>query len=113
MKDILQFLVDNWQPITGAVLAFVGLLITLFKKRPVAWNMSDYVRVIISQFLPVYINDAEVTGMSGDRKREHVLAKCMKALKSFIKCTDKEADSAYESFKNALELILTTPQKKG
>lgn len=112
MKDICKFLVDNWQAVLGAILALIGLLITLFKKRPVAWNMSDYVRVIISQFLPIYINDAEVTGMSGERKREHVLAKCMKCLKGFIKCTGKEADSAYETFKNALELILTTPQKK-
>lgn len=112
MKDICKFLVDNWQAVLGAILALIGLLITLFKKRPVAWNLSDFVMLIASKYLPFYILEAEDTGMTGDRKREFVLAKCMKALNGFINCNDKQLDTAYAYFKNHLELILATPQKK-
>lgn len=112
MKEIVTFLLENWQVVLAAFLAFISFIMALLRKRPNAWSLSDYIRLIIAQFLPGYICDAEATGWTGERKREHVLAKCMKALKGFVRCTDKEADSAYEQFKNAIELILNTPQKK-
>ena len=112
MKEIITFLVDNWQPILSAFLSFVALILVIVKKRPQAYSIGDYVRLIVSQFLPGYICDAERTGMTGDRKREHVLNQCMKALKGFVRADDKELEECYVQFTNAIESILSTPRKK-
>lgn len=112
MQEIVQFIVDNWQLSLAALLSFISFILALIRKRPAAWNLTDYVRLVICQFLPTYIVDAENMHVTGERKKEHVLSQCMKALKSFVKCTDKELESSYLTFSNALEEILNTPQKK-
>ena len=112
MKEIVTFIVNNWQLVLAAFLAFCSFIMALIRKRPSAWNLADYIRLIISQFLPGYILDAEKTGFTGERKKELVLSHCMKALKGFVTCNDKELDEAYCQFENALELILKTPRKK-
>ena len=112
MKEFGEFLVENWQPLVAGLLAVISFICALVRKKPSAWSLSDYVRLIEAQFLPTYIIDAEQSGFSGNRKKEIVLSKCMKALKGFIRCDDKQLDSAYVQFADALEVILSTPRKK-
>lgn len=112
MQDFVTFLVEHWQLLLGAFLCLCSLVVSLIKKRPSAYNLGDYVRLICAQFLPEYIKDAEATNMTGARKRELVLSKCIKSLKGFCRCSDKDLEEAYVAFADQLEEILTTPRKK-
>ena len=112
MEEISKFLVTNWQPIFSAFLSVVAVIIVLIKKRPTASSLTHYLEAIVST-LPSLINKAEKTGLTGSRKFTDVLGNCMHLLHKLVKTSEEDDKLAKEYFTDAIEAILSTPQKKG
>lgn len=111
MEKIVSFLIENWQPVSGLLLALLGLLLTLFKKKPKAYSFMDYADAIVSK-IPELINEVEKPGC-GSSKKELVISRCLAKLKLCCSCSERELELAKKFFDKAIEDILSTPHKKG
>lgn len=107
MKD---FLFNYWREILEVIVILISLIICCIRKKPV--KVVDTIKEIIVRVLPAFIVQAEASGLKGADKLELVLS----LVKGFLKEMSYGDDviSQYLAFtKEQVELILTTPQKKG
>lgn len=112
MKEIITFLVDNWQPILSAFLLLVALILLIVKKKPTAYSYLDYAYSLF-KLIPDFINKAESTGVTGSAKKNIVVNSLLHALKKLVVLNDEQVVYCKFIFSNAVESILSTPQKKG
>lgn len=107
-----QFFIENWRWILEAVCAVAALVFCLIRKKPV--KVVDTLQQIILRLLPGLINQAEIQfGCgNGSAKLQFVLDLLQSVLKQMG--YGGETIQSYLRFaKDQVEVILSTPQKKG
>lgn len=114
--QVLDFIVNNWQYISIALVVLLDIIILIVKNRP---KRFDEINDIISQCIakiPAFIQDAESLGdYDGADKKSLVVG----WLFQFIENTLKRAPSAseeqyiYKALSYYIEAILDCPTKKG
>ena len=107
---MLDFILTYWREILEVVLLLATFLVALFKKVKVA---NPSILALIDELLPTAIKYVEETCGSGNgaEKKELCIDWILKTVKG------RFADVNVERFKKyvgeRIELILSTPQKKG
>lgn len=111
MEKIIAFFLENWKLVAFALCLCVELVIFLVRKKPV--KVVDSIKEDLIPVIIGAINAAEtsVGDGHGDVKKDLVI----KAVESFVNEKYPEVDfKAYKEFVSLmLEIILSTPQKKG
>lgn len=108
MKEIINFIVDNWQFVSSVAISIVGFILLLLRKR---YKIVDSVCEYLGSIIPQAVRYTE------SHCSEKCLAKkrfCISYIKSLF---DKHFPgcnwSNYESYVSYLiEDVLDTPQKK-
>lgn len=111
MKDFLNFIQVNWRLILEACLVIASFIILLCRKKPI--KVLDTLKEVIVRVLPGLINLAESQdGLKGADKLKFVLDQLTLALKDLGYGDDTICQ--YLPFaSDQVEIILSTPQKKG
>lgn len=110
MKVVIDFIKNYWFLILPSVEIFCTVLILLIRKKPV--KVVDTLKEVIVRVLPSLICAAEKTGLKGSDKLNFLLQELAKVLKELNYGDDVIAQ--YLPFAiEQVELILSTPQKKG
>lgn len=107
---IIEFFRNYWREILEIGTICISILICCLKKRPV--KVVDTIKELILKVLPAYVISAESSGLKGADKLELVL----NYLHEFLREMGYGDDiiSQYLPYaKQQVELILTTPHKKG
>lgn len=112
MKD---FIVQNSGLILSICCVLLEVLLLLTKNRPKTLDeFLDAVHQIVSEKVPEFIKKVECPG-NGIEKKIYVLEMCNEYTQKILKrkLTDKELKVCESYFSKSIELILSTPQKKG
>lgn len=112
--EILEFL-KEWSPVIVPGLVIVlDLLIILIKKRPKTLDDFSEELESILNYLPYLINRYEEPG-NGEKKKSRVLDRAVKIFKSKLgrELSVRENSVLEETISKQIELLLSTPQKKG
>lgn len=107
---ILDFIKTYWREILEFVVILISIVICCIKKKPV--KVVDTIKEVIVRVLPAFIIKAEAS----DKKGADKLLLVLDLVKGFLKEMSYGDDviSQYLPFaKEQVELILSTPQKKG
>lgn len=106
-----QFLIDNWQIFVEVFLLVSSTVLFIVRKKPV--KVVDTLKETIVRLLPALINTAErMEGLKGEAKLKAVIDELVLILKELGYGDDIIVQ--YLAFaKEQVEVILTTPQKKG
>lgn len=106
---IIEFCKTYWREILSCLTVLITVVIQLLKKRP-SYNLLDAIKEDILGILPELICAVEIDG-NGQRKKNAVID----AVKSFVekKYGISLPDKLLIYVSNAIEDILSTPQKKG
>lgn len=103
-----QFFVENWRLILEVILVITSAVVFILRKKPV--KVIDTLKEMVVRLLPYCIQQAENTELKGDGKKVFALNLLVELLK------DSGFDVSGDLYKFAgeqLEVILSTPQKKG
>lgn len=105
---IKSFVFVYWRELLALFCSFLTLLLYVFRKRP-SWNSLDEIKEDVLLVLPKFINTVEEDG-NGQRKKNAVLdlVKIYVKKKFKVDCSEK----LLGLFSDAIEDILSTPQKK-
>lgn len=107
--NFLDFLSKYYELIINIVLLISVIIITLCKKKV---KINNILFKLLEQ-LPGYINKAEQLYDKGELKFSHVFNCAVRYLVSITDLTAQEVIAKYSGVINdAIENILTTPQKK-
>lgn len=110
MDCLIDFLRRNWKWLLPCICTFVSFIVLLFKKKV---KIKDVFSMVLMK-LPSFINLAEEAASSGEEKFSFVFTACLSLLCDALGCSMAEAESKYGALvTNAIEEILSTPQKKG
>lgn len=106
MNEILIFLRDNWKVILEVVVLLTTIILWIIRKKPV--KVVDTLKEVVLRVLPYCINKAE-SAPKGEK-----LGICITLLQEAMselgyEMTDELRDFAIKQ----VEIILSTPQKKG
>lgn len=106
MREIFNFIKENWQIITAVITFIVALVVALIRKKPI---VDVYSRLYA--WCVVAVNIAEKTSYKGSEKLDFALGI---VYKFFEDNYPNVKGAQYENaIKVIIEQILTTPQKKG
>ena len=113
MKEVINFYQANKEWLDKVIYLLITIIVTILvsviKKKPV--KVIDTVKECITRLLPYCICDAEKTDLKGEDKKVFALQCLYKLLKEF---GYEEIYDQYREFAAELiEVILSTPQKKG
>ena len=108
---ICDFITQYWREILQVVVLLTTTILWIVRKRPV--KVVDTLKEVIVRVLPALINVAEAQdGFSGKDKLDYVIHELVKVLTELGYGDDLIVQ--YLPFaKEQIELILSTPQKKG
>lgn len=107
-----EFLIEYWRDILSIVVMLTTLVLWLVRKKPV--KVIDTIKESILRLLPYCISEAEkLTGVTGADKKAFALDMISAYLKEFISCGDDELKTYLQFASEQVEVILSTPQKKG
>lgn len=112
--EILEFL-KEWNPvIVPGLVLILDLLIIFLKRRPKTLDDFENCLKDMLNNLPYLINYVECPG-HGEEKKEKVLLHCLSVLEGKMgrPLSDREDSYAEETLSEQIEVILSTPQKKG
>lgn len=110
MKYFFDFISIYWREILDILAIVVSIVLLCIKKKP--FKVVDTLSTVIIRLLPSLIREAEASGLKGQDKLKMVLDELQKLLKSLDYGDDVIAQ--YLPFAaNQVEVILSTPQKKG
>ena len=110
MQNVWDLLIQNYNLIIDIVLVIVATVIMCIKKKPV--KVVDSAKEIVLKLLPGLINSVEQSDLKGANKKDKVLLllhECLVDLGYSQDCIALLDDFA----KDQIEVILSTPQKKG
>lgn len=108
MSDFLNFVQQHWEMILSIFLSLLSVLFYILKKRPI-WNKVSTIYQAILEKLPVFIQIVEKEG-HGSEKLMTVLGLVKTYLQEAYKFNN--FDEIRPWVVNAIESILSTPQKK-
>lgn len=107
---MINFLRENWRWMLEIALVICSAVVFILRKKPV--KVVDTLKEIICRLLPGLIAEAEKSGKSGDFKKSLVISGLKILLKEFG--YQEEVIEQYMEFAGEqVEVILSTPQKKG
>ena len=106
---ITQFLLTYWREIVSTIAVIASIIIMAIKKRPVINEMDNIILKVLEK-LPEWINSAE-SFKGADVKKALVLESVKKYVKDQFSVN--LPDTYLESISQMIEVILSTPQKKG
>lgn len=114
MESFIKFIQQYWQFISAGILLFVEVLILILKKRPQTFDDFTHAVDEVVKELPKIISCYEVPG-HGDEKKSEVIEMAYKYLFSILNRDLCVREDSYfkEVISKQIELILSTPQKKG
>lgn len=100
MESLKNFIVENWQFISSALLALLTIIAMIIKKKPINKYVDEFYGELVS-----LIQAAEISFGSGSGKDK----------KKFVLGTFMARHPDYDVYQvsDAIEDILTTPLKKG
>ena len=105
------FLIENWRLLLECALVLVSSVLFIVRKKPV--KVVDTLKEVIVRILPALINAAELKdGIKGKDKLAYVLAQLKEVLRS-MNYGDDIVDQYLPFATEQVEIILSTPQKKG
>lgn len=110
MNEVLDFIKNYYREIIEVVAILASIIICCIKKKPV--KVVDTIKETILKVLPVLIAQAEASDKKGADKLELVLLSLQKIL-SGCGYGDDIIIQYLPFAREQVELILTTPQKKG
>lgn len=106
LNVILIFLRNNWKVIVEIVVLLTTIILWIIRKRPV--QVVDTLKETIIRLLPYCIRMAE------SQPKGEKLAYCLTLLVQTLKDLGVELNDDYKAFAiEQVEIILSTPQKKG
>lgn len=104
--NILEILRDNWKVIVEIVVLLTTIILWIIRKRPV--QVVDTLKETIIRLLPYCINQAE-NAPKGEK-----LSVCLNVLAAVLADLGIHLNEDYTKFAiEQVEVILSTPQKKG
>ena len=114
MEEVKNFLLQNWQFILTAALLIATFIIALIKGLKKGLSISDILLGYLLDQVPMCINTAEGTGMTGEEKRVQVLNNALTYAAKQLgrKLNEQEAALIVAHVSTKIEEILSTPQKK-
>lgn len=117
MDIVFQFLKDYKEYVLLAfslLLVILDLMILIFKKRPTTIDDFESCLSDVFSFLPSLILKVEEPG-NGAAKKAKVIDAAIKILKSKLgrDLSVRESSFSREAFSGQIEMILSTPIKKG
>ena len=105
-----EWIFENYRLIIDVVLLTMSVIIMCIKKKPV--KVVDSAKETVCLLLPGLINLAEASGLKGDNKKTFVVQKLHECLLDLGYTTDC-IEILEEFARSQVEVILSTPQKKG
>ena len=104
--NILMFLRDNWKVIVEIVVLLTTIILWIIRKKPV--KVVDTLKEVVLAVLPYCINNAE-SAAKGEK-----LSVCLTLLREALQELGYELTPELAEFASKqVEIILSTPQKKG
>lgn len=108
---MIDFLSQYWKQLLEVFALVLSVVFMLIRKKPV--KVVDTLREVIVRVLPALINQAELQpGIKGEDKLAYVIAALTSILHD-LNYGDEVIDQYLPFAKEQVELILSTPQKKG
>lgn len=115
--EIVQFLLDNWQYFSTALLTILSIVLMIIKRKPKKYD--EFVSCVSQTIsaMPGFIITAEelkTPDENGQDKKNLVIGWCFQKMENLIKreLTRDEELYCFKTFSNYVEQILSTPQKK-
>lgn len=106
------FIVENWYYLALLVIGLFNIVLAFCKKAKVNLTDSAFEQLLVR--LPVMIRQAEETGKAGVDKKAAVLTYALTWLSEITGKSSEVVLKAYsEKVDQAIEEILSTPEKKG
>lgn len=105
-----EWFIENYRIVIEVVLLIISVIIMCVKKKPV--KVVDSAKEIVMTLLPGLINSVEISELKGSDKKDKVLSllhECLVDLGYSSDCIVLLDEFA----KDQVEVILSTPQKKG
>ena len=114
MHELKEFFIQNWQLIASACLFVISFIIGLVTRRKKGYTFSDIIVGLISEQLPQWIDLAEASGGSGEKKKVAVLNDALNYASKTLgrKLSEEETSFIITQASDLIEKILGTPQKK-
>ena len=114
MDTIKDFIVQNWQFISSAILAVLTIIAMLVKKKP--QTLDDFVLALHQALMdvPYFIQKVEHSG-DGSLKKLQVQQLTLDKVKEYLRrsLTKTEINQSLIFIEDAIEEILSCPTKKG
>lgn len=115
MQIISEFLVNNWQYISSALLVCLTLLSIILKRHPTFKDKFLEIGKSLIGYVPSLISMVEGYDLSGIAKKEKVMEYLLDIFEEKLgrDLTKDEFKRFYDTFSSYIERILETPTKKG
>ena len=115
MEELKEFFIKNWQLIASGLLFIIATVISIIRMKKKGMTFQEIISGLLMEQLPLFVDMAENKGGTGEQKRVYVLNKALNFASSKVgrPLTQAESDMIISYVTEKVELILTTPQKKG
>lgn len=109
----MDFIKANWQLLVSGIVGLISVICYLLKK-PVDSSLWTTITNKVFATIPTLINTVEHDG-DGKAKKAQVIDACIVLYEKLLKrsLTSDELASVTSDLSDEIELILSTPQKKG
>lgn len=109
INEFVKFCQTYWREIVDVSVLIISVIICLIRKRPCI-NKMDEIKEDVLQVLPIFIKGIEKPG-NGESKKNQVIELCKNFVKKKFKIDCPQ--DVMDLVENQIEVILSTPQKKG
>ena len=114
MEEAKQFIIENWKLLASALLFLIAFVVGLVRGKKKGYSLSDILMGMLVEQLPHWISLAEAVGGTGEQKKVQVLNNALNYTSRALgrKLTEEETSLIIAKSSEAIEKILSTPQKK-
>ena len=114
LEEIKNFILAYWQFLISVILLLATFIVALIKGLKKGLSISDIILGFVLDQVPMWINDAESTNLTGEEKRIQVLNKAIQFTSKQLgrKLSEQESSLIATHVSTKIEEILSTPQKK-
>lgn len=114
MEEAKQFIIENWKLLASALLFLIAFVVGLVRGKKKGYSLSDILMGMLVEQLPHWISMAEAVGGTGEQKKVQVLNNALNYTARALgrKLTEEETSLIIAKSSEAIEKILSTPQKK-
>ena len=114
MEEVKHFIIENWKLLASALLFLIAFVVGLVRGKKKGYSLSDILMGMLVEQLPHWISMAEAVGGTGEQKKVQVLNNALNYTARALgrKLTEEETSLIIAKSSEAIEKILSTPQKK-